>query len=296
MARSHAKVGVIGAGVMGRGLSEALACANYEVVLVDIDDAILEKARSDVARALKMAGMFDAKARAADTAAILERIVTTTDYSQLVDVDFVIENTTEDWSIKEEVYQNLDRHCPKGCILAANTSAISISKIATLVSRPERLVGMHFMNPAPKKPVVEVIRGQATSELTVNAACALLNGMGKRAILVGDSPGFVTNRVLMLTINEAIAVVHEGIATPVDVDSIFVGCFAHAMGPLATADLIGLDTVLKSLNVLQDDFKDPKYEPSLLLRQMVTAGNLGRKSGLGFFDYEVRRHVDGRSK
>jgi 3-hydroxybutyryl-CoA dehydrogenase len=147
---------------------------------------------------------------------------------------------------------------------------------------------MHFMNPVPQKRVVEVIRSPATSDATAAAACALVERLGKRAIVVGDSPGFVTNRVLMLTINEAIAVVEEGVAGARDVDDIFVGCFSHAMGPLATADLIGLDTILRSLNVLRESFDDPKFDARPLLRQMVESGRLGRKSGAGFFDYDIR--------
>jgi 3-hydroxybutyryl-CoA dehydrogenase len=289
------KVGVIGAGVMGRDLAQALAQTGHVAVLVDVTDPILEGARRDIVRGLMQASLFDRAARAADHGAILERVVTTTDYGKLADVDFVVENATEDWATKEAVYRILDRMCPPRCVLAANTSAIAITRIAAVVADPTRVIGMHFMNPVPKKPIVEVIRGRETSEATVGAASELLSEMGKRMILVRDSPGFVTNRVLMLTINEAIAVVHEGVARPAEVDDIFVGCFAHAMGPLATADLIGLDTILRSLQVLRESFGNPKFDPSPLLVEMVESGRLGRKSGVGFFDYHVKGNAVGRS-
>jgi len=295
MGLKYLKVGVVGAGVMGRELAQALAQTGHGVVLVDVADPILEGARRDIARALKFAGLFDRAARAADQGAILERVVTTTHYEKLADVDFVVENATEDWATKEAVYRILDRTCPPQCVLGANTSAIPIARIAAVVSDPTRVIGMHFMNPVPKKPIVEVIRGRATSDATVGAAGELLNEMGKRMILVRDSPGFVTNRVLMLTINEAIAVVHEGVAGPAEVDDIFVGCFAHAMGPLATADLIGLDTILRSLKVLRESFGNPKFDASPLLVAMVESGRLGRKSGVGFFDYHFEGNAVGRS-
>jgi len=289
------KVGVIGAGVMGRDLAQALAQTGHVAVLVDVADSILENARQDIARGLRLASLFDRGAPAADHVAILDRIVTTTDYGRLTDVDFVVENTTEEWTTKQAVYRILERRCPARCVLAANTSAIAITRIAAVVADPTRVIGMHFMNPVPKKPMVEVIRGRETSDETVSAAHGLLSEMGKRMILVRDSPGFVTNRVLMLTINEAIAVVNEGVAGPAEVDQIFIGCFAHAMGPLATADLIGLDTILRSLQVLRESFGNPKFDPAPLLVDMVASGRLGRKSGAGFFDYHRGGNAVGRS-
>ena len=282
------RVGVIGAGVMGRGIAQVLAQAEIDVVLVDVTAETLDEAMRSIGYALKSAALFDPALRGAH-ADILARIEPTTDYDLLGQVDFVIENTTEEWPIKERVYHILSRVCPPECVLAANTSAISIARIAAETADPSRVIGMHFMNPVPQKDVVEVIRSAATSDETVAAATALLDRLGKRAIIVRDSPGFVTNRVLMLTINEAIAVVEEGVAEPHDVDAIFVGCFAHAMGPLATADLIGLDTILRSLDVLEDSFGDPKFAARPLLRRMVESGRLGRKSGGGFFDYDGRR-------
>jgi 3-hydroxybutyryl-CoA dehydrogenase len=280
-------IGVVGAGVMGRGIAQILAQHDFDVVLIDLTTELLDEARRSIGYALKSAALFDPGLRGRHEAT-LARIEATTDYERLAGADFVIENATEDWSVKETVYRELGRCCRPDCTFAANTSAILIARIASLVPEPARVIGMHFMNPVPQKPLVEVIRSAATSEATIAAACALLERIGKRAIIVGDSPGFVTNRVLMLTINEAIAVVEEGISNPHDVDAIFTGCFAHAMGPLATADLIGLDTILRSLEVLEASLEDPKFAARPLLRDMVASGRLGRKSGAGFFQYDAR--------
>lgn len=280
------RIGVIGAGLMGRGLAQTLAQHGLDVVLIDVSDEVLSAAGQAIHDALKAAALFDPALR--DRGAILARITATTDYAALGQVDMVIENSTEDWSVKTAVYAGLADACRTGCPIAANTSAIPIARLAALVPDPSRVIGMHFMNPVPHKPLVEVIRAPATSERAVAAARALLTRIGKRAIVVGDSPGFVTNRVLMLTINEAIALVDEGVAPAADVDALFVGCFAHAMGPLATADLIGLDTILRSLVVLQDSFGDAKYAAHPLLRRMVANGHHGRKTGRGFFDYRGR--------
>ncbi|GMT99606.1 3-hydroxyacyl-CoA dehydrogenase family protein [Corallococcus caeni] len=285
----YARVGVVGAGVMGVGVAQNLAQTGHRVMLVDVSEEILDRARAEIAKGLRLAAMFEPAARAADHSAILEQISITTDYERLGDVDFVVENTTESWAVKQSVYPQLDRICRDDCILAANTSAISIARLASSTRRPDRVIGMHFMNPVPRKPLVEVIRGGPTSEATVEAAKTFLQQMGKRAIVVKDMPGFVSNRVLMLTINEAIFVVQDDVASPADVDEIFIQCFAHKMGPLATADLIGLDTVLHSLQVLADSYGDSKYRPCPRLVQMVQAGLLGRKSGRGFFDYTGRR-------
>lgn len=286
----YRRVGVVGAGVMGAGLSQNLAQTGHDVVLVDIRLDILERARTDIAHNLKYAALFDATLRGASHAAILARIELTLDYDRLHDVDFVVENGTESWSVKQDIYPRLDRICRVDCILAANTSAISITRLASTTQRPDRIIGTHFMNPVSQKPVVEVIKGRDTSAATVRATEDFLQQMGKRAVFVRDMPGFVSNRVLMLTINEAILVVQDHVASPADVDEIFVKCFAHRMGPLATADLIGLDTVLRSLEVLYDSYNDPKFRPSALLRQMVEAGLHGRKSGRGFFDYTGQGH------
>ncbi len=216
---------------------------------------------------------------------VLDRITFTTDYELLHEVDFVIENVTESWSVKAKVYPKLDNICSKESVFAVNTSTIPITRIASLTGRATQIIGMHFMNPVPLKPVVEVIRGYHTSDETINTAKKLLQQMGKEGIVVNDSPGFVSNRVLMLTINEAIYLQQEQVATAEDVDRIFKTCFGHKMGPLETADLIGLDTILYSLESLHDSFKDSKYRPCPLLIKMVDAGLYGQKSGKGFYHY-----------
>ncbi len=285
-----AAIGVIGAGVMGRGVAEVLARHEFNVVLVDRTDELLDDARRSIGVSLKSAALF-ARGSQEPFDRTLARITFTTDLATVAAAHFVIENVTEDWSIKEAVYAELRRYVRPGVTLAANTSAIAIGRLAALLPDPSRVIGMHFMNPVAQKPLVEVIRSNVTSDIATDSAVALLERIGKRAIVVGDSPGFVTNRVLMLMINEAIAVVEEGITSPEDVDAIFVGCFSHAMGPLATADLIGLDTILRSLIVLQDSFDDPKYAPRRLLRDKVASGDFGRKSGAGFFTYDGRSRM-----
>ena len=278
-------VGVIGAGVMGSGLAQSLAQTRHRVMLVDVSEKILNQAKQEIRKSVRFGGLFQKGQRAADPDEVLDRIEFTTDYQTLESADFVIENVTEKWEIKKVVYAELDRVCPEPCIVAANTSAISITKIASLTQRPSQVIGMHFMNPVPMKTMVEVIRGYHTSGHTIETAKALLAQMGKEGIVVNDSPGFVSNRVLMLTINEAIFVVQDQVAPAEDVDRIFKTCFEHKMGPLETADLIGLDTILLSLEVLYESFNDSKYRPCPLLKKMVDANLLGRKSGQGFYSY-----------
>jgi len=278
-------VGVIGAGVMGSGLAQSLAQTRHRVMLVDVSEKILNQAKQEIRKSVRFGGLFQKGQRAADPDEVLDRIEFTTDYQTLESADFVIENVTEKWEIKKVVYAELDRVCPEPCIVAANTSAISITKIASLTQRAPQVIGMHFMNPVPMKTMVEVIRGYHTSGHTIETAKALLAQMGKEGIVVNDSPGFVSNRVLMLTINEAIFVVQDQVAPAEDVDRIFKTCFEHKMGPLETADLIGLDTILLSLEVLYESFNDSKYRPCPLLKKMVDANLLGRKSGQGFYSY-----------
>lgn len=278
-------VGVIGAGTIGTEVAQCLAQAGHQVVLVDVETGILDRARSAIGENLRYASLFDAEVREASHDGILSRIDFTTDYGRLADIDLVVDNSTESWPIKEEVFTRLDRICPPDRILAANTSAISITRLAGATRRPERVIGVHFMNPVFRKPVVEVVKGWHTSDATVEAVQGFLGGLGKRGLVTNDMPGFVSNRVLMLAINEAISVVHDRVATPADVDEIFVKCLAHEMGPLATADLIGLDTVLRTLDVLNESYGDGRFRACPLLRQMVDAGLRGRKSGKGFFDY-----------
>lgn len=286
MTLSLETIGVVGAGVMGTGVAQNLAQKGMNVILVDIADAVLEKARAKIAQAVRFAGMVGGGDESTEeTDVVLARIKTTTNYEALAEVDFVVENTTEKWEIKAAVYPELDRICRPNTVLAVNTSAISITRVAGVTRRPAQVVGMHFMNPVPLKPLVEVIRGHHTSEETIATAHAFLTRMGKTGIVVQDFPGFVSNRVLMLTVNEAIFLVQDGVSTPADIDQIFVGCFGHKMGPLRTADLIGLDTILFSLDVLYESYNDPKYRPAPLLKKMVAAGLHGSKSGEGFFHH-----------
>jgi len=278
-------VGVIGAGVMGSGLAQNLAQTRHRVILVDVSEKILDQAEQEIRKSLRFQGLFKKSQPAEDPEEVLSRVKLTTDYEDLKSADFVIENVTEKWAIKRAVYAELDRICPEQCIFAANTSAISITRIGSLTGRAAQIIGMHFMNPAPMKTMVEVIRGYHTSEHTLATAKALLAQMGKEGIVVNDSPGFVSNRILMLTINEAIFVVQDQVASAEEVDRIFKTCFEHKMGPLETADLIGLDTILFSIEVLYESFNDSKYRPCPLLKKMVDAGLWGRKSGQGFYNY-----------
>ena len=277
-------VGVVGAGVMGVGVSHALAQAGLQVVLMDNSESALEHARRAIKDSVRAFALFN-KGAAPDTRELLGRIRYTSEPEQLATVSFVIENVTEKWEVKKPLYEELDCICPPEVVFAANTSAIPITKIASATRRAPRVLGMHFMNPVPMKDMVEVIRGHHTSTETVDAAKALLAKMNKECVVVEDSPGFVTNRVLMLTINEAIFLVHERVSSAPDIDRLFRSCFGHKMGPLETADLIGLDTILLSLEALYENMSDPKFRPCPLLRKMVAAGLHGKKSGEGFYQY-----------
>ena len=279
-------VGVVGAGVMGAGVAQDLAQAGIRVLLVDVSDETLSKAAQHIIQSTRMQSLFKPPANKLKGDEVLQNVTFSTDAGVFRDADFIIENVTESWAIKEVVYKELDRACRDEVIIAANTSAIPITRIASVTRRAPRILGMHFMNPVPAKRMVEVIRGYHTSDETIESARGLLARLGKECIVVNDSPGFVSNRVLMLTVNEAIFLVHEQVAPVEDVDRIFRECFGHKMGPLETADLIGLDTILLSLEVLYESFCDNKYRPCPLLRKMVDAGQYGRKSGRGFYTYE----------
>ncbi len=278
-------VGVIGAGVMGIGVAHSVAQAGYRVVLIDINEQILAKAKKEITNNLRFHRFFDKNLE--DDNLILERIEYTTDYGQLRDVDYIIENVNEEWEIKKDVYQMLDQICPEHAIFFVNTSCISITKIASLTKRCDRVIGIHFMNPVFMKPVVEVIKGYHTSEETIEATRDFLHKIGKECILVNDLPGFVSNRLSHLLMNEAAYVVQDQVASPQDVDEIFKKCFGHKMGPLETADLIGLDTVVDSLKILYESYQDSKFRCCPLLQKMVDAGLLGRKSGQGFYKYNT---------
>lgn len=270
---------------MGVGVAQNLAQTGHAVILIDRSEQALQKARATIAQALRFQKFFKPSGPASPSAEILARIRMETDLKTLNEAAFIIENVTEKWPVKQEVYAALDSICPAACLFAANTSAIPITRIASATRRPAQVIGVHFMNPVPQKNTVEVIRGFHTSEATLEATRALLQRMGKSGVVVNDSPGFVSNRVLMLTVNEAIFLLHERVAAAAQVDEIFKSCFGHPMGPLETADLIGLDTILYSLEVLYESFNDSKFRPCPLLKQMVDAGLWGRKSGQGFYTY-----------
>ena len=279
-------VGVVGAGVMGIGVAQNLAQAGLRVLLLDVSSEVLQRAKKDIIKNIRFSLLFDKAGMRESIENIVERIVFTTDYSTFADADFVIENATEKWEIKKPIYEQLETVCPSRCIFAANTSAISITRIASATRRPSKVIGIHFMNPVPMKNTVEVIRGYHTRDATVATAKELLAAMGKTCIVVNDMPGFVSNRVLMLMVNEAIFLVQDGVAPAADIDTIFKSCFGHKMGPLETADLIGLDTILYSIEVLYESYNDSKYRPCPLLKKMVDAGQHGRKSGQGFYTYQ----------
>jgi 3-hydroxybutyryl-CoA dehydrogenase len=279
-------IGVVGAGVMGVGVAQNLAQAGYRVLLLDISEEILKRSREEITKNIRLQRLFSKAGNQESVDIIVERITLSTDFAPFADADFVIENVTEKWEIKKQVYAELDAVCPQHCMFAADTSAISITRIASVTKRPAQVIGMHFMNPVPMKSVVEVIRGYHTSEETIAMARELLASMGKECIIVKDMPGFVSNRVLMLTVNEAIFLIQDQVASAEEVDKIFKTCFGHMMGPLETADLIGLDTILYSIEVLYESFNDSKFRPCPLLKKMVDAGLHGRKSGQGFYTYK----------
>ncbi|ARU60250.1 3-hydroxybutyryl-CoA dehydrogenase [Tumebacillus avium] len=279
-------IGVIGAGVMGSGVAQSAAQAGHQVVLVDVAQDVLDKSQDTIHNNVRFQAFFSKDKNLEPAIAVMERIRFTTDFAELREADFVVENVPEIWEIKKEVYLSLDDVTPEHCIFLVNTSCISITKIAGLTKRPDRVFGVHFMNPVPMKKTVEAIRGYHTSKETEQATVDFLASMGKEAIVVEDLPGFVSNRLSHLLMNEAAFVVQDQVADPQQVDDIFVKCFGHTMGPLATADLIGLDTVVDSLNILYESYQDPKFRVCPLLQKMVDAGLYGRKAGRGFFAYE----------
>lgn len=265
-----------------------MASSGFQVILLDKSTDILQSAQEEVRNKLRMTAMFNRnKIPKEDMELTLARISYTTEYEQLEQAEFIIENVTENWDVKKEVYNKIDRVCSKESIFAVNTSCLPITRIAALTERPDRIIGIHFMNPVPMIAAVEAIKGFHTSPKTIETTRGLLDRMNKEMILVNDSPGFVANRLSHLLMNEAAFVVQDGVANPSDVDDIFKKCYGHKMGPLETADLIGLDTVVLSLKVLYEDYQDPKFRCCPLLKKMVDAGLLGRKSGKGFYDYET---------
>lgn len=280
-------IGVIGAGVMGTGVSQSFAQNGFEVILVDISKDQLERSKTKIKEGVRFHRHLSKDGTKPNLEEVLGRIRFTTDMRELSKAGFIVENVTENWEIKKAVYEQLRNICSKDCILGVNTSAISITRVASLVDNPQRVIGIHFMNPVPLKPCVEVIRAVHTSEETIGKTRKVLQEIGKSDVIVQDSVGFVTNRAMMIFINEAVFMLYEHVASAADIDKLFIQCFGHKMGPLQTADLIGVDTILKSLEVLYDGFNDDKYRPCPLLKKMVDAGHHGMKNGRGFYDYTI---------
>ena len=279
------KITIIGAGTMGNGIAHICALSGRETRLCDLSEEILNRALNTITKNLDRMVAKD-KISAHEKDASLSRIQTSTRIAESVaDSDLVIEAASENEKIKLDIFKIIDTHAPPNAILASNTSSISITKIATATSRPDKVIGMHFFNPVPVMKLVEVIRGYATSDETNSRIVELSKALGKIPVEARDYPGFVSNRVLMPMINEAIYTLHEGIASVEAIDTVMKLGMAHPMGPLQLADFIGLDVCLSILNVLQEGFRLPKYAPCPLLVNMVTAGKLGRKSGEGFYDY-----------
>jgi len=275
-------IAIIGAGVMGQGVSYQFAKYEYNITLIDIADYALENAKKSIRNIERLDKMLH---KSVSRVNVLDKITFTTDLSAIASADFVIENITENIALKETLYQQIKEFIAEHALLAVNTSAVSITRLASFLKNPQNVMGIHFMNPVHLKPTVEVIKGYHTTSETIDATQELLKTVDMTGVVVNDMPGFISNRVLMLTVNEAVFALQDGVAAAPDIDKIFRECFGHKMGPLETADLIGLDTILYTLHVLLNSYNDTKFRPAPLLTKMVDAGLHGRKSGEGFYKY-----------
>jgi 3-hydroxybutyryl-CoA dehydrogenase len=279
------RVGVIGAGNIGTGVATDLVLHGIDAVVVDLSEDVLKAAQAEILKNVRFAPMFSKTLPRVSPQQAADRLSLTTRLEDVASCGFVVENVSEDWEVKKRLYTALDRVLPPEVCIGANTSCISITQIAGATSRAGGVVGVHFMNPVHLKSTVEVIRGMHTSQRALDTLFGLLAQLGKEAIVVDDLPDFVSNRISHLFMNEAAFVLQDRIATAAEIDQIFKKCFGHKMGPLETADLIGLDTVMHSLDVLYQSYGDPKFRCCPLLRKLVHAGHLGRKTGKGFHEY-----------
>lgn len=278
------KIGVVGAGTMGNGITQAFAVAGYDVTMTDVAEAALQKAVNTISASLDRLIKKD-KMTADEKAAAMGRVKTASDVAALKDCDLIVEAATENLELKLKIFRQLDSLAPAETVLASNTSSISITRLAAATKRPDKVIGMHFFNPVPVMQLIELIRGLQTSDATYAAVEAVSKKIGKTPVQVRNSPGFVVNRMLCPMINEAIYALAEGLASPEQIDEAMKLGANHPIGPLALCDMIGLDVELAVMNVLFEGFKDPKYRPAPLLVEMVEAGYLGRKTGRGFFTY-----------